>query len=127
MHEKMSRMFENMTDLDFSSGFNNLPVDLKETDDKLIATADMPGVNKENIKVRVREQTLSISAQGDKEVKEEGKGYIRVERSSKSYSRSIPLPTSVVSGSAKAKYENGVLTVEMDKKEKSTDYNVEVE
>ncbi len=127
LNDKMSKMFENMMDQSFNTYFAQLPVDIRETDEEIIAEADMPGVDKDNIKVKVKDRTLHIAAQGNREVKEEGKNYVRHERSSKSYSRTVDLPEPVKSESAKAKYENGVLRVEMEKKEKSSDYNVEVE
>ncbi len=127
MHEKMSKMFENMAETGFNMYNVQLPVDIRETDEKIIAEADMPGVDKNNIQVKVKERSLYIAAQGDREVREEGKDYVRHERSSKSYSRTLQLPEPVKSDSTKAKYKNGVLTVEMEKKEKSSDYNVEIE
>jgi len=127
MHEKMSKMFENMTEAGFNMYNVQLPVDIRETDEKIIAEADMPGVDKDNIQVKVKDRSLHIAAQGDREVREEGKNYVRHERSAKSYSRTIQLPEPVKSSSAKAKYKNGVLTVEMEKKEKSSDFNVEIE
>ena len=126
MYEKMSKMFENFDQTGFPVEGRSLPVDIEETEDRVIVRADMPGVNKDNIQVRVRDQTLQIAAKGEKEVKEEGKDYIRHERSTKSYSRRIELPSTVDEGSAEAEYENGVLTVSMEKKDKSKDFDVEV-
>ena len=126
MYEKMSKMFENFDQTGFPVQGRSLPVDIEETEDQVIVRADMPGVDKNNIQVRVRDQTLQIAAKGEKEVKEEGKDYIRHERSTKSYSRRMNLPSTVDEASAEAEYRNGVLTVTMDKKEKSRDFDVDV-
>lgn len=127
MYEKMSNMFENLHEPYMDMSSKNLPVDITENENQIKVKADMPGVDKDHIKVKVRDQTLQISATNEREVKEEGKDYIRHERSTKSYSRRIGLPSTVDSGSASAEYENGVLIVTMDKKEKSKDFDVEIQ
>lgn len=126
MYESMSKMFENFEETGFPVQTQNLPLDIQETEDQVIVKADMPGVNKDHIQVKVRDQTLQIAAKGEKEVKEEGKDYIRHERSTKSYSRRVGLPSSVDSSSAEAEYKNGVLTVTMEKQDNSRDFSVDV-
>ncbi|MDY6778732.1 MAG: Hsp20/alpha crystallin family protein [Candidatus Nanohaloarchaea archaeon] len=128
MMERMNQMMESMPETGIERFEEpQLPIDMQETDSKIKVKADMPGVDKDNIQVRVKDGTLQIQAQNDREVREEGKDYIRHERSTKQYSRAITLPSEVDETSAEANYENGVLTVTLDKQESDTDYSVDIQ
>ena len=90
-------------------------VDIKDKEGKIIVAADIPGVEKGDVSITVRGDTLEISAE-KKEVKEEKEeGYIRRERSYKKFYRSIPLPTAVDKDKVDATFKNGVLWIEMPK------------
>ncbi|OPY26988.1 MAG: Small heat shock protein HSP16.5 [Methanocella sp. PtaU1.Bin125] len=94
-------------------------VDVMERGNDVIVTADMPGINKEDIRLEVREgNVLDISAEKKMEKKEEEKGYVRHERSYTGYYRSIRLPSPVDKTKAKAIYNNGVLEVTLPMAEK---------
>lgn len=94
-------------------------VDIMERGNDIIVTADMPGVNKEDIKLEVRDgNILDISAEKKMERKEEEKGYVRHERSYTGYYRSMQLPAPVDKTKAKASYNNGVLEVVLPMAEK---------
>ena len=84
---------------------------------KLIAIAEMPGLEKEDIKINVTEDRLEISAQTKHEEKKEEKGYVYRERRSGSYYRAISLPSPVDPDNSKAAYKNGVLEIKMPKTE----------
>jgi HSP20 family protein len=88
-----------------------------ESDKEIITTAEMPGLEKQDIKINVTEDMLEISAETKQEEKKEEKGYIYRERRSGSYYRAISLPSTVDSDNSKATYENGVLEIKMPKTE----------
>jgi|AGTN01.2.fsa_nt_gi Molecular chaperone (small heat shock protein) len=91
-------------------------VDVQEHNGEIIVTADMPGMDKEDIKLDVTSNNvLEISARKKSEKKEgeEKKGYLRHERSYVGYYRAIQLPADVDKSKAKAAYSNGVLSVTM--------------
>ncbi|NAS89457.1 Hsp20/alpha crystallin family protein [ANME-1 cluster archaeon AG-394-G21] len=90
-------------------------VDIKEKEGKIIVAADIPGVEKSDISINIRGDTLEISAEKKEEKEEEEEGYIRRERSYKKFYRSIPLPTEVDKDNVDATFENGVLQIEMPK------------
>ncbi len=90
-------------------------VDIKEKEGKIIVDADIPGVEKGDISINIRGDTLEISAEKKEEKEEEEEGYIRRERSYKKFYRSIPLPTEVDKDKVDATFENGVLQIEMPK------------
>ncbi len=131
IYERMNKLLDDFSD-EFEPGLetigaSRLPLNVRETEDKLIVTADMPGVEKENIKVRTNCSKLQISAETKQEKKERSDNYIRQERRAKNYSRSLRLPSYVDPESAEASYKNGVLKVEMDKEKKKKGKEIEVE
>ena len=92
-------------------------IDVIETDKEVIATAEMPGLEKQDIKINLTEDRLEISAETKHEEKKEEKGYLYRERRSGSYYRAISLPSPVDPDTSKASYNNGVLEIKMPKTE----------
>jgi HSP20 family protein len=114
---------------DFFKGFALRPVfrmmesepqmrlDLSEDDKNFFVKAEIPGVKKEDIKVSVDGNLVSLSAEVKKEKEQkEGAKLIRSERYYGSVSRSFTLDESVDQSAAQAKYENGVLQLTLPKK-----------
>ncbi len=94
-------------------------IDLIEKDNKIIVKADLPGVNKDNIKIKVDSESISISGEIKKEKKEENETYYKEERVYGKFSRVIPLPAEVDPEKAEAKFENGVLEIIVPKVKES--------
>ncbi len=92
-------------------------IDVIETDKEVIATAEMPGLEKQDIKLNLTEDRLEISAETKHEEKKEEKGYVYRERRSGSYYRAISLPSPIDPDKSKASYKNGVLEIKMPKTE----------
>jgi len=94
-------------------------VDISESDKAIHVHAELPGIPKENIKVTLRDGVLEISGNKDitTETKDEKRKYRRVERSYGSFVRRIAVPSNVDASQVKAKYENGVLKLEIPKPE----------
>jgi HSP20 family protein len=90
-------------------------VDIKEDGDNLVVTTDLPGINKENIEINLKDDMLDISAKSGEEKETEEEGYIRRERSYTRFYRAVTLPTSVKEEAGTAKMENGVLTITLPK------------
>jgi HSP20 family protein len=88
-------------------------VDILQQGNDIIVTADLPGVDKNDIKIDVRnDNILDITAQKRTETVEQSRtAYLRRERRFMGYARSIMLPAPVDKTKAKATYNNGVLTV----------------
>lgn len=103
------------------------PVDVKEDNGNIVVKADLPGVKKENVAVKARENQLLISCkeEGEKEVREEN--YYRHERKRSGMKRTVTLPEEVESGKAKAEMEDGVLKVTLPKKSKKEKKEKEIE
>ena len=91
-----------------------IPVDLAETDDGYVVTADVPGCDREDLAVRLLDpQTLQIAMEHEEHSEERGDRYIRQERAHRSASRTLELPATVEEGDVTATFERGVLTVRL--------------
>ena len=94
----------------YLESFAEMPdVDLIDEGDHFIVRADLPGVSKNDIKLRVNKDSITISAETKKQKEEKGKNYYYNERSTASYFRTIPLPSEVLPDTASAKFEDGTL------------------
>jgi HSP20 family protein len=91
-------------------------VDVSETDQNYLVKADIPGVKKEDIKVAIDGNQVSVSAEIKEEKEAGGAGMLRSERYYGMQSRSFVLPQDVDEATALAKYENGVLHLTLPKK-----------
>lgn len=76
-----------------------------------------PGLEKKDFKIELENKTLVISSEKEEETNESGKDYKRQEFSYRSFSRSFQLPEDVLADKIKAKYEDGILKLEIPKKE----------
>jgi HSP20 family protein len=101
-------------------------VDIQETENELVVTADLPGISEKDLDVRVENNTLTIRGERKQEQNVNEAGYLRVERAYGSFTRSFSLPNTVNTGAIKADYLNGVLTVKMPKREDSKPKQVKI-
>jgi HSP20 family protein len=97
-------------------GRTYMPMDLEDQGDKLELSIELPGAKKEDAKISLEDNVLTISVESkeEKEEKEEGR-YLFRERSSMSCSRSVKLPVEVDEGKVSARMDNGILKIEMPK------------
>ncbi|GIU99316.1 MAG: molecular chaperone [Actinomycetota bacterium] len=101
-------------------------MDVYETEDKLVAKVELPGIDPEDVEVAVEDGTLTISGKREfsSEVKEEN--YHRIERRYGAFSRAITLPPTVDTEKVEARFDKGVLTVEVPKTEKAKPKKIKV-
>lgn len=97
--------------------YESFPVDLKDAGDELILEADLPGFEKDEIKINLTEDTIEIIASKKREEKEITETMYRKERFRGTMRRVLTLPVKVDPETAEAEFKNGVLTVRMKKKE----------
>jgi len=123
LHREMNRMFE-----DFAQSFDLAPwsnweaagfhprTDVRETDDAVLVTAEMPGLEEKDFELNFCKGVLTLKGEKRHEHEEKGKGSVhRIERSYGSFRREIPLPCDVVAEKATADFRNGVLNVTLPK------------
>ncbi|RXA21229.1 Hsp20/alpha crystallin family protein [Methanosarcina sp. MSH10X1] len=115
--ERLNQLFEDFMPMEeWGGGRVYTPaVDIQEEEDKLVVTTDLPGIDKEDVQINLREDMLEISAKTGKEKETEEEGYLRRERAYTQFYRAIRLPASVKEEGSTAKMENGVLTITLPK------------
>ncbi|MES5846772.1 MULTISPECIES: Hsp20/alpha crystallin family protein [unclassified Bacillus cereus group] len=93
------------------------PVDLYEVDEELVVTAELPGIQKEQIQIEIQNEYLKVSVKEEilEEEEQTSHNYYRRERSISEASRLIKLPYSINKKAAKASYQNGVLEIRAPK------------
>lgn len=91
--------------------------ELEEREDGIIAHIEIPGTNKEDIRLEITENGLEIKAEKKTETKKEGKGYSREERRYRGFYRKMSLPYKINPDGAKATYKDGVLEISMPRTE----------
>jgi HSP20 family protein len=97
--------------------------DIIETDDTIIIRIDLAGVKKENIDINLTETKLKIKAEFEDEHLEETMGY---NRRPTLIRRTVRFPKKVIAEEAEAKFDNGLLTVEVPKLEKKESFSVNI-
>lgn len=135
--DKMKRDIDSLFKLCMSGFGGGLPakemsrglsLEMTETEDALVVTALVPGVEPEDIEIRVRENFLTIRGQKRRRTVESGQGYYRkVERMFGTFSRSVRLPRRVREGEITATLKNGVLRIVMPKWEPDKTGGIRIE
>ena len=101
-------------------------VDIYETPNELVVKADLPEVAEKDIDIRVENNLLTIRGERKFEKSVSEDNYLRMERTYGSFSRSFSLPNTVNAEAIHAEYKNGVLTVNLPKREESKPRQVKV-
>ncbi|MGQ9819965.1 MAG: Hsp20/alpha crystallin family protein [Candidatus Kapaibacteriales bacterium] len=132
--ESLARRMNEFLD-EFEKGFSistaefSPRVDISEDEKNIYVSVEVPGVSKEDIKVTINsDNVLVIKGEKKREFKTEAKerNYIRIERSYGSFQRSFMLPDNVKKDDIKAKYENGVLMITLEKVEPEQPKQIEI-
>lgn len=102
-------------ELDAYKGFRTPSANIHETENKVIATFELPGADKDDIELNVTDNKVEVkvSKKAEKEVKK--KGMYAYKSFSQSFYRALPLPAGISAEKADASYKNGVLTVDIPK------------
>jgi len=100
--------------------FSAIRLDVTEDERAYTVKADLPGVSKDDIKVAIDGERVSISAEVKRESEERGRNTLYCERFSGQQSRAFSLDTAIDDSKATAKYENGVLELTLPKKAGAT-------
>ena len=101
-------------------------VDVYESNDKVVVKTELPGMTNKDIEVDVLGDTLTIKGEKKKEEKKKEGSYHRVERTYGSFHRAITLPSPVTPEKAKASFKDGVLEIEIPKKEEAKPKQIKV-
>ncbi|MBO8166846.1 MAG: Hsp20/alpha crystallin family protein [Thermotogae bacterium] len=130
LHREIDRLFD-----DAFKGLSIRPeerenfipaVDVYETDDAIFLEMEVPGIKKGDLKIKLEDGVLSVTGEKKYEKKEKSRNYHLVERGYGSFSRAFRLPDSIDTKKVKANYDNGVLKIELPKKEEAKKEAVEI-
>ena len=102
-------------------------VDTHETKDGFLLQVELPGVKQEDIQVSIEGDTLNLKGERKREAEVKEDQYHRIERSYGAFQRSIVLPSVVDPGRVKATYRDGVLEIQLPKKEEAKPKTIKVE
>ncbi len=92
-------------------------VDVYEDGDKIVVKTELPGLTEKEVEVSILGDMLTIKGEKKQEKETKEEHYHRIERTYGSFHRAITLPSPVTSDKAKASFKNGVLEIEVPKKE----------
>ncbi|AET67697.1 molecular chaperone (small heat shock protein) [Desulfosporosinus orientis DSM 765] len=113
-------IFENLfNDRFFPAMYKNssqMKVDIKESEEAFVIEAELPGIQKDEMNIQIDEDKLTISVQKKEQKDEERDNYIRRERSYSAMTRSFAI-ANVEIEKANAKFENGILVINLPKKQ----------
>jgi HSP20 family protein len=123
LQQEMNRLFSSFFDAPTagngtSSARRWIPaMDLVETNDHYVLTADLPGLSQDDINLEFEGDVLTLSGERKSEHSERQEGFYRLERAAGSFSRSLTLPEGVDAEAVTATFDKGVLEVRIPKPE----------
>jgi len=132
MQNEINRIFDRffthgiVEDNDLRAGDWYPNVEVTESDDSYTLKAELPGVSKNDVKITLKDNSVTIRGEKKKEQREKTKDTFRSERHFGIFQRTFSLPSSVREDKIEANFENGVLTVEIPKAEEAKPKEIEV-
>ncbi len=131
IQREMNRMFNNFFHGDIKDGDLALSswtpaVDISEHDGEYVVKVELPGVAKDDVKLTLESNILTIRGEKKQEKESKEENYHRIERSYGSFQRSFTLPTTVKGDKIDAVYKDGILTVSLPKAEEAKPKQIEV-
>ena len=132
MQREINKMFDNffrggaVDDGSLEASLWSPAVDVAERDDEFQVKVELPGVSKDDVKITMQDNILTIRGEKKQEKESKNSNYHRVERSYGSFQRSFTLPTSVKHDRIEASYKDGILTIALPKAEEAKPKQIEV-
>jgi len=102
------------------------PMDLVESTGEFVLRADLPGLSEADVKIELEDSTLTVSGERKAETENERDGYLRVERATGTFQRSLTLPKGVDPEAVTASFDRGVLEVRIPKPEQRKPRRIEI-
>jgi len=121
LRREMDRLFDRFFDVEpvweglATAGEWGPKVDLSETKEAFVISAEIPGVEQKEIQVSLQEQVVTIKGEKARDKEDKDERYHRVERSYGAFARSMRLPVAVDASKVTASFKDGVLTVTLPK------------
>jgi HSP20 family protein len=124
MHDELNRLFSGFLSGDaletsFARGTWEPVVDISETPESYLVTAELPGLTKDDVNINYEDGVLTIRGEKKQEKEEKRKNYHRVERSFGAFERSFRVPSRVLVDKIEAKFKDGILNLMLPKAEEA--------
>lgn len=103
----------------------NPAVDVAEESDRLLVKVEVPGMDEKDLRITFEDGLLTVSGERQFERKDD-RNYHRIERAYGSFTRTFTLPRSVEAGQIVANYKNGVLEIEIPKREEARPKQIQI-
>jgi HSP20 family protein len=94
-------------------------LDVHETQDKFVITMELPGVSPDDVDISVEDSTLVVRGERKFYSEHDEESFLRIERRFGEFTRSLTLPSTADAESIQASFDQGVLTIEVPKKEEA--------
>jgi HSP20 family protein len=101
-------------------------VDISETEQEFLIKAELPGLHKEDVKVNMKDNVLTLQGSRKQESETKGLHYHRIERSYGNFLRSFTLPENIDTNKLKANFNNGILEIKIPKSETAINKSIEI-
>jgi HSP20 family protein len=117
LHNSIKQYFDDYSSFKPSINANAFTpkIDVSEKDSQLIIEAEVPGIKKEDLKITLQDNILTIEGEKKNSSNSEDREYFRTERSFGAFKRSFTLSDDIDSEKVNAKFENGVLIIALSK------------
>ena len=114
--DRIQRYFDDYPNFGFNLSDNFNPrIDISEDKENINVIAEIPGVKKDDIKITLQDNILTIEGEKKKETEKKEKNFFRSERMYGSFKRCFTLPDLVDSEKVEAKFEDGMLNIQLKK------------
>lgn len=130
MQREVGRVFDSLfADVDGDGNYMaswSPRADVIENNEAYVIKTELPGVDKNDVKITLHENVLTFKGEKKQEKEENGKNFHRIERSYGGFERSFTLPAGVKNDKIDASYKDGILTITLPKAEQAKPKEIEV-
>jgi HSP20 family protein len=118
--------FSRSSDNELMRGAWNPSVDIFENKDQIVLEAEVAGISPDDVNISIENNVLTIHGERKFEKKDEQDNFHRIERGYGSFTRSFTLPSTVSSENVNASFDNGILRIELAKREEAKPKRIEI-
>jgi HSP20 family protein len=123
MQSEMNRLF---TGLSTSTARDFPPINIWLGDNSVVVTAELPGVTREDVTLNLQEDVLTLEGKREPKLQQENVNWQRRERAYGTFSRAVQLPFRVDADKVQARFNNGVLEIELQRLEADRPKKIEI-
>lgn len=131
LSREMNRLFDTFlrgepADEGLATNYWTPAVDILEQDDAYTLEAELPGLKKDDVKISVQDNILTLRGEKKDDRRESKKGFVRMETNYGSFTRSFTLPTTISPSKIEAEFKDGILKIHIPKAEEAKPKMIEV-